>query len=172
VVISALADEGQTEHGTDAVGVIDWIQKPVDPERLLSALQLATDEQGQHRPRILHVEDDTDVVNVVAAIIGGLATIDRADGLRAARHLVQTRSYDLVILDLAFPDGSGRDLLPLLPPETPVIIFSASEPPKDLARSVAAVLVKTRASNELFLATVRQLLRNSASRAVRERRVG
>ena len=172
VVISAMADEGQTERGTDAVGVIDWIQKPVDPERLLSALQLATDEQGHLQPRILHVEDDSDVVNVVAAIIGGLASIDRADGLRAARHLVQTRSYDLVILDLAFPDGSGRDLLPLLPPETSVVIFSASKPPKDLARSVAAVLVKTRASNELFLATVRQLLRNSASRAGRQRRVG
>jgi DNA-binding response OmpR family regulator len=166
-----MADEGQTEDGTDTVGVIDWIQKPAEAARLLGALRLATDGQDHPLPRILHVEDDTDVANVVAGIIGGLASIDRADGLRAAKHLLQTRSYDLVILDLAFPDGSGSELLPLLPRGTRVVIFSASEPPRDIARRAAAVLVKTRASNATFLATVRQVLRDMASRGARQGRV-
>ncbi len=171
VVVSAMADEGQTEDGSDTVGVIDWIQKPVEAARLLGALRLATGGQDHPLPRILHVEDDTDVANVVAGIMGGLASIDRVDGLRAAKHLLQTRSYDLVILDLAFPDGSGSELLPLLPRGTQVVVFSASEPPKDIARRAAAVLIKTRASNATFLATVRQVLRDTASRGTRQGRV-
>jgi signal transduction histidine kinase/DNA-binding response OmpR family regulator len=172
VVISAMADEGQTEHEAGAAGVIDWIQKPVDVDRLLSALRLATDGQDHPLPRILHVEDDTDVANVVAGIVGGLASIDRAASVRVAKHLLQMRSYDLAILDLAFPDGSGSELLPLLAPETQVVVFSASEPSKDIVRRAAAVLVKTRASNEIILATIRQLLRSAASHADRQRRVG
>jgi DNA-binding NarL/FixJ family response regulator len=82
------------------------------------------------------------------------------------------RSYDLAILDLAFPDGSGSELLPQLAPETQVVVFSASEPPKDIVRRAAAVLVKTRASNEIILATIRQLLRSAASHTNRQRRVG
>src|SRR5258708_15327560 len=135
------------------------------------ASRVATEGEDQPLPGILHVEDDTDVANVVAGIMGGLASIDRADGLRAAKHLLQTRSYDLVILDLAFPDGSGSELLPLLPRGTKVVVFSASEPPKDIARRAAAVLVKTRASNATFLATVRQVLRDMASRGARQGRV-
>ena len=172
VVISATADEGQTEHEAGAVGVIDWIQKPVDVDRLLSALRLATDGQDHPLPRVLHVEDDTDVANVVAGIIGELASIDRAASVRAAKHLLQTRSYDLAILDLVFPDGSGSELLPLIAPGTQLVVFSASEPPKDIVRRAAAVLVKTRASNDIILATIRQLLRSAASHANRQRRVG
>ena len=108
--------KGRRSTGRTRSEVIDWIQKPVEAARLLGALRLATDGQDHPLPRILHVEDDTDVANVVAGIMGGLASIDRADGLRAAKHLLQTKSYDLVILDLAFPDGSGSELLPLLPP--------------------------------------------------------
>jgi signal transduction histidine kinase/DNA-binding response OmpR family regulator len=171
VVVSADADEGQTEDGTDTIGVVDWIQKPIATDRLLRALRLATDGMDGALPRILHVEDDTDVANVVAGILGGLATIDRADGLRAAKHLIQTRPYDLVILDLAFPDGSGNELLPLLPEGTQIVVFSASEPSKEIARRAAAVLVKTRASNAMFLATIRQLLRDTASRGARQGRV-
>jgi DNA-binding NarL/FixJ family response regulator len=85
--------------------------------------------------------------------------------------LLETGSYDLVILDLAFPDGSGSDVLPLLPPGTPVVIFSATEPPKHLSRNAAAVLVKTRASNETILATIREVLGKSAKHADRQRRI-
>jgi CheY-like chemotaxis protein len=108
-------------HG-DAFDVLDWLRKPIDAGRLLNAL-------GQLRrhdtPRILHVEDDADVRHIMSAILGDSARITPASNLTEARaQLALAKStgqpFDLAILDVGLPDGSGLDLLPML---------SSSEPP-------------------------------------------
>jgi DNA-binding response OmpR family regulator len=70
-----------------------------------------------------------------------------------------------VILDAALGDGSGLDLLPTLheagSEAPPVILYSATEPSRELAERVQAALVKSRDSVEHLLATVRRLARRS-----------
>jgi CheY-like chemotaxis protein len=39
VVISATADQGRRVLNGDAVGVVDWLDKPIDPARLRQALR-------------------------------------------------------------------------------------------------------------------------------------
>src|SRR5436853_7154934 len=80
--------------------------------------------------RILHVEDDPDLQRVVAAIVAKDGEVEAAATLAEARNRLAEASFDLVILDLALPDGSGMELLPLLgslTPPTPELIFSAPE---------------------------------------------
>ena len=113
------------------------------------------------RRRILHVEDDRDLQRVVAAIVGQDAEVEFALDLAAARERLAGERFDLVILDLALPDGSGLDLLPLLgslDPSTPVLIFSAHEVDAAVADRVASVLVKSQTSNRELLEGIRTAL--------------
>ena len=80
--------------------------------------------------------------------------------------LLEREHYDLVLLDLMLPDGSGEDLLPQLNTSDrgciPVIIFSADDISPDLAGKVAATLVKSRTSNESLAETIQELIRASS----------
>ncbi|MCB1941255.1 MAG: response regulator, partial [Candidatus Accumulibacter sp.] len=122
--------------------------------------------------RILHVEDDADLVRVVAAQFGSSAEIIEARTLSTAREAVTGKTFDVVILDVGLPDGSGLDLLPViqgLARSPPVVVFSASDAEARLANEheVAASLVKSRTSNERLMQIVRKLAQPAAGNAPR-----
>jgi PAS domain S-box-containing protein len=161
VVVSVRAEEGQAELNGGAVGVVDWLAKPIDEERLRSAMLRAVRGPLGAGARILHVEDDPDLQRVVAAIVGRDATVEPALDLAEARERLAGERFDLVILDLALPDGSGLELLPFLgglEPSTPVLIFSAHEVDAAVASRVASVLIKSQTSNRELLERVRAAL--------------
>ena len=158
VVVSVTAQQGKTELNGEAFLVADWIDKPIDHARLIHAVRQAVAANGGRRPRILHVEDDPDVVRVVSAILQDLASLECAGSLAEAARKIRGGGCDLVILDLGLPDGSGLDLLPLLrsrTPPIPVVVFSAHEIRHDVAQQVAAALVKSRASNTEVIETIK-----------------
>lgn len=118
-------------------------------------------EDGRDVARILHVEDDADLQKVVAAIVDRDAALEQAANLEEARRWLVRERFDLVILDLALPDGSGAELLPLLgrlAPPTPVLIFSAYAVDPSVANRVASVLVKSQTTNEELLERIRAVL--------------
>ncbi len=168
VVVSVRAQEGQAELNGGALGVVDWLDKPIDEERLVAAVERAARFPRGEMARILHVEDDLDLQRVVAAIVDGDARIEPALNLAEARERLAGGRFDLVILDLALPDGSGLELLPelgALDPSTPVLIFSAHEVDKAVAGRVAAVLVKSQTSNGELLERIRSALRGPTKEA-------
>ena len=156
VVVSAYADEGHLQG--EALRVLDWLAKPLDGARLQAALR---ELRGLGVPRLLHVEDDADVRRIVAAILGQDALIVAASTLRQARQHLQNDRFDLAILDLTLPDGSGLDLVTQLSgsePPTPIVLFSASETAHEQSQGVAASLVKSRTDNEVLRSTIRRFL--------------
>ncbi|HEV7509780.1 MAG TPA: response regulator [Thermoanaerobaculia bacterium] len=161
VVVSVRAEEGQIALNGGAVGVIDWLVKPIDENRLKAAMKRAVHALPGESPSILHVEDDHDLQRVVAAIVGGDAVVEQAFNLAAARECLERKHFDLVILDLALPDGSGLELLPFLgglEPSTPVLIFSGHDVDALVADRVASVLIKSQTSNRELLERVRAAL--------------
>jgi DNA-binding response OmpR family regulator len=161
VVVSVRAEEGQAELNGGAFGVVDWLAKPIDEQRLRRAMERAVRSPLGAGARILHVEDDLDLHRVVAAIVGTDAVVEQALDLAAAREQLARQRFDLVILDLALPDGSGLELLPLLggvEPPTPVLIFSAHEVDADAANRVASVLIKSQTSNRELMEQIRSAL--------------
>lgn len=162
VVVSMKASEGAKELNGDAIGIIDWLDKPIDSHRLLAAMnQVRTNALGRQL-RILHVEDDPDIVDVVAALLGTRADVVGARDISDAKRLIEKRDFDVVLLDLALPDGSGETLIPFIAEVSgsavPIVIFSASESPAEISRSVAASLVKSRTTNEALVETVLSVL--------------
>jgi diguanylate cyclase (GGDEF)-like protein len=61
--------------------------------------------------RVLLVDDDPDVCELVLASLGPDWSVDLAGDLAEAMSRLRGGSYDVVLLDLALPDGDGRQLL-------------------------------------------------------------
>lgn len=156
------ASDGSAGDISQALAVVDWIHKPVSIEKLVQGLESTAANGG--RPRILHIEDDPDVLRVVASAFEGHADVDPVTDLDFARLALKQTHYDLVILDLALPGGSGLELLTDMHRSDgtpiPVVIFSAQDDDPVLARRVEAMLTKSRASLNDLVATVETLLSN------------
>jgi PAS domain S-box-containing protein len=157
IVVSASAEEGKKVLNGDAVMVLDWLQKPFDVNTLLQATQQALNPRNC--PRILHVEDDPDVVEIARMVLEGQAAVSHARDLEEARKLLGSHTFDLVLLDLELGDGSGAELLDLINKnDTPVIIFSGESPAHQIASQVNKALTKSKTSNEELRKMVYQVL--------------
>ena len=80
-------------------------------------------------PHILIAEDDGDLAFLLqeACKREGHRVESEATGARALERL-RLGTYDLFLLDIRLPDGSGLDLLPRcqeLAPEVPIIVMTA-----------------------------------------------
>lgn len=130
-----------------AVGVVDWLGKPLDPEQVAETVR-TTLRDPSRRFEVLHVEDDEDVCALLRTLLQGHGlNLHAAGSLAQAREQLSHRRHDLVILDLKLPDGDGSELLEELArarPPTPVIIFSAQDGGLAESRAVLRRLVKSR----------------------------
>ncbi|MDH5602068.1 MAG: response regulator, partial [Gammaproteobacteria bacterium] len=157
VVVSVNAEEGRKELNGDAVTVLDWLHKPLDENRLLNVVHDALKQSKQ--PRILHIEDDPDIVHVVHALLEDSVVLESATSIQDARKLLEESDFDLVILDLELSDGSGEELLNDIKRSCPILIFSASAPPKEITKRVSAALTKSMTNNDELLKTIKDALR-------------
>ncbi|MBI4871611.1 MAG: CHASE3 domain-containing protein [Candidatus Riflebacteria bacterium] len=117
-------------------------------------------------PMVLYVEDDPSIFAVTSALLSGICQVVQAGTVRDARQCLQERAFDLILLDLALPDGSGAGLIPLVrslaPPPVPIVVFSAHDMDPAAARDVTAVLVKSRTSEHELVGTIHSLLAKRA----------
>lgn len=139
--------------------------------------------------RCVVVEDQAMFLELLVAMLRttpGLQVVATAQGVAEAVTACQRHRPDLLILDLALPDGHGLDVMAAVqgqpdPPRTVVLSGQASSfvCPRELRGQVQAVIDKTRAFNELN-AAIRPLLLaqddgiapgDSALLTVREREV-
>ncbi len=159
IIISAEAELNKTPSAS-ALRIIDWIDKPIDTERLHKALHKAL-KKTEKSNIILHVEDNTDLIEMMSNLLDGKAQLINAQTLQSAKEIIKTTDFDLLILDVGLPDGNGLDLIPLMNqqnPLIPVIIFSAQSVEQDIINKVDAVLVKSKVSNELLVETIKKLI--------------
>jgi PAS domain S-box-containing protein len=129
VVISGDPARGREDVRAPRLNILEWVSKPIDFARLSRILLTATSRTPSRRPLILHVDDDPDVLALVARELGAMADVISADGVESALRALSSNHVDLVVLDIALGDGSGLDLLPDLRDRAgnvlPVIVFSA-----------------------------------------------
>jgi len=122
---------------------------------------------GQRRPTILQIDDDEDLVRVVAAAFEGEARVVRANGIASARAVLNAEPPDIVVLDIGLPDGSGLDLIPALVDHEgeplPTIVFTAQDCPAELQSRVEAVLIKSRSSIPTLRETIRRIVAERAN---------
>ena len=159
VVVSAKADESKRHLNGGAVGVLDWLSKPIDHDRLINVVRKMVSRRDL--PHILHVEDDEDLQKVVGGMLQGQCKLTGATSVAASEEALKTGDFDLVLLDVGLPDGSGLDLLDAIerhvhPPQ--VVIFSAQDVDRENAARVDQVLVKSRTSNNDLLSVIKEIM--------------
>jgi PAS domain S-box-containing protein len=162
VVVSAVANEGRIRLNDETLSVTDWLDKPIDETRLIASIERARGGAAS-RPCVLHVEDDPDVQRIAAAIARDFADFEFAGSLAEARERLCDRRFDLIVLDMALPDGSGWSLVDDLrrrEPGVPIVVFTAGDLEARQADRVAAVLTKAQTSNELLAETLQRVLAN------------
>lgn len=142
--------------------VLEWIEKPADVDQLARILDGAIGHEVNGRPRILHVDDDHDVLELVAQILEPTAIVVSVDSIEAARRALTTQHFDLAVLDISVGPVSGLDLLPDLHSRKgapiPVIVFSAHGAELATDPQVEAKLTKSRASLDALVAAIHDRL--------------
>jgi DNA-binding response OmpR family regulator len=120
--------------------------------------------------RLLVIEDEPELGGLVRTALerGGFA-VDLADTLDAATACLDLVSYDVVVLDLALPDGDGLTLLRRVRKQgsiLPVLVLTARDAPEDRVLGLNAgaddYLIKPFHMPEL-IARLRALLRRPSA---------
>lgn len=144
LIVSARMEEGRQAFGNTWPD-LHWLAKPVDQTRLLAVLDRVASAHRAPQARVLHVEDDLQLHEVVRSMAGAQYDFELATTLREARARVALERFDVVILDLTLPNESGWDLLPDLharQPDTRVVVLTGAELSDEQAGQVDAVIHK------------------------------
>jgi PAS domain S-box-containing protein len=145
IVASAHTENGLLTINGDFSGIV-WMPKPVDQGALLKEIDGLV-AQSTAPCRVLHIEDDADLHRVIRSMAGPDCTFTRAADLKDARALLKPGAFDVVILDLGLPDGSGWDLVPDIKaaiPDGRLIILTGQDTSQLDFGKVDSVLLKSR----------------------------
>ena len=122
---------------------------------------------SEQKPSILHVEDDMDFQGYISVILGNEVDLTQAGSLKEGKRSLGEVSYDLILLDLTLPDGSGMELVNEMQRRgvcTPVFIFSAHEV-TDSMLGASEVFVKGHFVQEDLVNAVRAVVNDRVSTA-------
>ena len=91
-------------------------------------------------PNILLVEDDDALSEGIALALRAQGTVRRCPTLAEAREALGRAGFDLMILDINLPDGSGLALLRERPAgdRTPVLVLTANDLEIDIVNGLEA----------------------------------
>ena len=165
VVVSARMEAGRLAINGDTTN-IDWLAKPIDQQQLIGIVQQQLSDQCEHHPRILHIEDDNDLHEVVCAMAGDHFSFEAAHTIQEARTRLQQSSFDVVLLDIGLPDGSGWGLVADIracQPNAKLVILSGSDMTLQQHRQVEAVLLKSRLTKETLINGINARIQSSRS---------
>src|SRR3954452_2681253 len=96
-----------------------------------------------HRPKILVVDDEPPLRELVVVTLGDAFVCDEVDNGDEALARLSTDHYDLVMLDVMMPGTNGTDVLRQMREDDelrdfPVIVMSAWQSPQDVASALEA----------------------------------
>lgn len=81
--------------------------------------------------RILVVDDDREILGLLSKYLAGQGfAVSEADSIRRMQERISSESFDLIVLDIMLPDGSGLDACMAMRRDgvrTPVILLTAMQ---------------------------------------------
>jgi PAS domain S-box-containing protein len=160
IVVSANPGRGRDDVRSPSLNVLDWLSKPLDLPQLLRRLRRLIAQNADTRPRVLHLDDDHDVLSIVAQTLDTDAQVVSVATVEDARRALATNDFNLAVLDLASDRSFSLDLLKDLrdgaSEPIPVIVYSQQDANHICAAQVRAALSKSRPSLDALIEVVRK----------------
>ena len=159
-IIFVSIDPAQTRSDprSAALPIHDWLDKPGDRGQLVRAIHRAIAGTGLARPRMLHVEPDEELRQLVRETLRPHADIVPTDSIDGARRALADLDFDLAVLDLTQVDDAGLGVLTELRDRDghaiTALVFSRDDEPA-MARRVRSVLARSRMSIDRIVGTIR-----------------
>jgi len=168
VVVSGDTSRGRDDSRSSKLNVLDWLNKPVDFDRLVRLLAKPIVQKANRRPRILHVDED----NAVARALSDIGDVVTVNSIEEALLALKASDFDLAVLDVALVKGAGPELLPELRDSSgdliPVVVFSADGAHLAADAQAQAALAKSHTSIDSLVATVRDRLASRPANVSKE----
>ena len=108
--------------------------------------------------RVLHVEDDNDIHQILRTVAGQTINFMQVTTLADARSAIRLEPFDVIILDVKLPDGVGMELMKdisQLQANARVIVFSGDEAASENVLGVEAVLLKSLVSMDDVIKSIK-----------------
>ncbi|MFN3360126.1 MAG: response regulator [Pseudanabaenaceae cyanobacterium] len=130
IPVIMLTIDGAKEKGY-ALGVNDFLTKPINRNRLLSALQKSCGSESLQNRRILLVEDEPDARHVLRWMLEKEnCVVWEADNGKTALDKIAQATPDLILLDLMLPEMDGFEFVGALRQrypqwQVPILVITA-----------------------------------------------
>ena len=151
-------------------GADGWVSKPLREEALLTELARVLCGSGE-KARILIVEDDHDLANVIGEVFArDSIQVQTAHSLQETIKACSTFKPHLMLLDIGLPDGDGFNVADWLRQhenlaQLPLVVYSgrelSAEQRSQLTLGPTYFLAKTRVQPQQLEALVLTMLRSS-----------
>jgi signal transduction histidine kinase/CheY-like chemotaxis protein/HAMP domain-containing protein len=160
VPIHVISVDDQKKRGLKA-GAFGFLEKPVDREALMGALNRTKEFIDRPVKKLLLVEDDDNQRMSLSELMKSEQVDVTAVGTaESALEVIQARQFDCAIIDLGLPDLPGAELIERIRQTTggeelPIVIYTGQDLTKAeerrLQNSAATLIVKGEGSSERLL---------------------
>lgn len=138
--------------------ILGWLEKPVAEGQFSNLLNELKKQIAGQKPVVLHIESDTNLMEVVKSILQDKVQIIPATTLKQAREILGSTAIDLILMNIFMPDGIGTEILPSRNLKTlwmiPVVVFSAVDELQITPESIVKVLNKAHATEQELIDAV------------------
>jgi CheY-like chemotaxis protein len=134
VIFITGTDPAQYQQRTLNAGAVKFFRKPIDGNKLLSAIRLALDSgkpNGPHKKRVLFVDDEGDWRFVAGSCLedAGFEVVTAKDQAEAL-HRMETFKLDGIVLDVNLAGENGLLLMEFLKqkhPGVPILVYTGMD---------------------------------------------
>lgn len=159
IIISAMGKQYSSVANENEV--VYWLEKSFDYEAFQNLITRIFSSHPKDKLKILHLEDDEDVLYVVNLMLNDFAEVTAVNNISDAEKLLNQSKFDLLILDYKLVDGTcdkiTENIKNTINKDAKLVLFSAYDPVSELAKSVDQVILKTSVSSEEFVNHIKRI---------------
>jgi HAMP domain-containing protein/signal transduction histidine kinase/CheY-like chemotaxis protein len=180
VPIHVISVDDQKKRGLKA-GAFGFLEKPVDREALMGALNRTKEFIDRPVKKLLLVEDDDNQRMSLSELMKSEQVDVTAVGTaESALEVIQTRQFDCAVVDLGLPDLPGAELIERIRKtkggeELPIVIYTGQDLTKSDERRLqgiaATLIVKGEGSSERLLNDTALFLHRTISAIPEEKHI-